>query len=263
MNVPDKPLPPNLLLPAISLVAHSAEHRRPQGIMSDPVAASWMDGLSSVYYGIPNPEWELINGIITRSIIIDYAVMAFINSHRRVVVSDLGAGFSTRFWRLRPCIQMWIHIDLPDILQARCAMQRMGELEIALGRDLTNPDDYPLSLSGEFTTNTLFLAEGVLNHLPQEKAHDLLQLLSRDYRGSTLLATVMTQHAMDGLTTLSDGLKRPLPVWAIQSISELDEWLKPAHRERTWLLGKVSNRLGLVRPKWGDDASGYVFQAKL
>jgi hypothetical protein len=34
-----KPLPTNLFLPALGLVAHAAEHRRPQGIMTDPVMA--------------------------------------------------------------------------------------------------------------------------------------------------------------------------------------------------------------------------------
>lgn len=261
-------LPSNLLLPTLSLVAHAAEHRRPQGIMSDPSAEAWFDVLVSTYSGIPNPAPELINGIITRSLIIDYAVLGFLATHRRVAITDLGCGFSTRRARLGlgQCqIESWAHVDLPSVLTVRCALGPMSGVELAIGRDLCDiePAATRFSTRMQFTQNYLFICEGVFNHLPREKAHELIRALHETHPGATLIGTVITERALEGIQSLQDALGAPLAGWAIRSYSELIAWLKPAHIERCLLLGKVSSRLGLIRPEHGDEASGLVFQAKL
>jgi O-methyltransferase involved in polyketide biosynthesis len=257
-----KPLPPELRLPAVSLVAHAAEHRRPQGILSDPLADIWFGALSSVYTQIPCPEGELINGIITRSIIIDYAVLGFCTTHDRVVVSDLGCGLSTRFNRLQPgSVETWIHVDLPEVVRARCAMGRMSHRELALQRDLCDLDaNEPLT---SYKANNLFILEGVLNHLPKEGAAQVMDYLHEGYPDATVIGTVMTARGQEGLQTLTNALGTPFPAWTIESASHLESWLKPARIERTWLLGKISSRLGLIRPVQSDEASGLAFQARL
>jgi O-methyltransferase involved in polyketide biosynthesis len=263
-------LPPELRLPALSLVAHAAEHRRPQGILSDPLADIWFGALSSAYTQIPCPEGELINGIITRSIIIDYAVLGFCNANDLVVVSDLGCGFSTRFNRLRfkdnGKVEAWAHVDLPEVLRARRSLRGMSRSETTWARNLCDLGDQPLTpWTGPMVSN-LFLLEGVLNHVPKECAHMLMSRLIVDYgrtnRG-TVIGTVMTARGQEGLQTLTEALGTPFPGWTIESTSELESWLKPARIERVWLLGKISSRLGLIRPIQSDEASGFAFQAKL
>jgi O-methyltransferase involved in polyketide biosynthesis len=255
-------LPPELRLPAVSLVAHATEHRRPQGIMSDPLADIWFGALSTVYTEIPNPPEELINGIITRSIIFDYAVLSFCNTYDRVVVSDLGCGLSTRFNRLQPRVECWSHVDLPEVVRARCALGGMSKSEVVLGRDLCDlGGDQPLRpYSG---AHGLFLLEGVLNHLPKEAAHNLIQYMWGKYVRSTVIGTVMTARGQEGLQTLTNELGTPFSGWAIDSYQELESWLKPARIERAWNLGKISSRLGVTRPTQSDEASGFAFQAKL
>jgi len=246
-------------------MAHAVEHRRPHGIMSDPTAASWLEALLNVYSEVPNPEPELINGLITRSIIIDYALLAFSRLHNRTSVVDLGCGFSTRFYRLGfggYNIEAWIHVDLPEVLQARLTLGQMSQCELAVGRDLCNLEHQgiPLSPSFEFTLNHLFLLEGVLNHLPKDKAKSLLEHMRKVCRGGTVLGTVMTERCKE---TLSETYGTPLPLWGVNDTAELETWLKPARIDRIWLLGKVASRIGLIRPLLADEASGLVFLAQL
>ena len=265
---PLKPLPKSLLLPALSLIAHANENRRPQCIVSDATAEAWFNALSTAYSEIPNPPDELMTGIITRSMIIDYAVLGFVAVHRRVSVVDLGSGFSTRFKRLglNACsIDTWVHVDTPEVLQLRCSFEPMSGLELAVGRDLCNLD--PASLffwaKNTFVANLLFICEGVLNHLPKDKAEVLIQLLHKRYQGETIIGTVMTTRALNGLQSLQEALGTPFPAWGVQSHSELERWLKPARIQRCWQLGKIIGRLGLIRPESSKDASGLVFQAQL
>jgi O-methyltransferase involved in polyketide biosynthesis len=208
---------------------------------------------------MPDPEPELINGIITRSIIIDYAVLDFYRSHQRVVVSDLGCGFSTRFYRLGFTeAEPWGHFDLPKVLRWRAAMRRMETGELLTGCDLNDLDEKQalapyISFSGSFTSNNLFIAEGVLNHLTRERAHEVIQILCRRMRGSTLIGTVSMVESVDPMFSL----------WRVKDDCDLETFLKPATLQKVWVLGKIETRLGLLRPENSKNAAGLVFLAQL
>jgi len=257
------PLPKSLLLPVLSLMAHAAEHRRPQGILRDFTAQAWFEALASVYSGIPNMEPELINGIITRSIIIDYILLDYINTNKPILVTDLGCGFSTRLYRLKPMVAGWVNMDLAKVLRIRRSFQPLAEIENLIACDLSRGFKHTEAWPNPFNAELVFIAEGLLNHLERDEARDLTQSLCKIAPGQRLIGTVMTARAADGLQTLSEALGTPLPAWGVESYSELVKWLKPAHMERCSLLGKVSSRLGLVRPADSDEASGLVFEAKL
>jgi O-methyltransferase involved in polyketide biosynthesis len=262
-------LPEKLRLPAMTLAAHAYEHKRASGIMSDQTAERWFAQLSQQYENGPLPNVELTNGIIVRSMVIDYALLNFVAIHQRVAVIDLGCGFSTRKYRLdinRAAVNSWVNVDLPVVLQARLALQP-GDLGMAMGLDLSG-DIRSLELSTfdvmETTVvNYLFLLEGVLNHLAKEHAKALLRQLHERYRGGRVIGTVVTANGLKGAQSLAADLGLSEAMWAIEDAADLANALAPVKPYRVWLLGKVASRIGLIRPVTGDEASGLVFMAAL
>jgi O-methyltransferase involved in polyketide biosynthesis len=258
-------LPDALRLPAMTLAAHAYEHKRASGIMSDQTAERWFAQLSQQYENIPLPDVELTNGIIVRSMVIDYAMLDFCSTHISVVVSDLGCGFSTRFNRLRPqSVEAWAHIDLPPVIRARSALGPMLRWETAFGRDLCDLGiDQPLTpWSGPMVSN-LFILEGVLNHLAKEHAKALLRHLHETYPGGNVIGTVITDNGLKAAQSLAADLGLSEAMWAIEDPDELADALAPVKPYRIWLLGKVASRIGLIRPATGDEASGLVFMGTL
>jgi O-methyltransferase involved in polyketide biosynthesis len=252
----------------MTLAAHAYEHKRASGIMSDQTAERWFAQLNQQYDNIPLPDVELVNGIIVRSMVIDYALLDFVATHQRVVITDLGCGFSTRKYRLGIKVTFWAHVDLPDVIQARLALQRTGELELAIGRDLTDWTDFGFGpshdIARDFTINHFFILEGVLNHLGKDDAKALLRLLHERYRGGRVIGTVITENGLKGAHSLAADLGLSKAMWAIKNLDEFHfDFLGPLKTDRVWLLGKVAIRIGLIRPATSDEASGLVFMATL
>jgi O-methyltransferase involved in polyketide biosynthesis len=250
-------LPDPLRLPALTLAAHAYEHNRISGLMSDRTASFWFSLLNQRYSDMPLPDLELINGIVTRSIVIDYAVQGFL-SHGNATVVDLGCGFSTRFNRLRPRVN-WHHLDLPEVIEHRKTMLELTPNERVIACDLTAvpPATIPLDKS------MLFICEGVLNHLSRDHALALLRLLHAAWPGESIIGTVITQNGLKGAQSLASDLGLSPAMWAVEDSDDLAEFLKPSEVQRVWLLGKVSSRLGLIRPQSSDSASGLAFLATL
>jgi O-methyltransferase involved in polyketide biosynthesis len=256
-------LPDYLRLPALTLAAHAYEHRRPGGIMSDHTAERWFQQLDQQYAvgWLERPHIELVNGIIVRSMVIDYAVLDFIaTSQQRVVITDLGCGFSTREYRLN-IYDSWIHLDLETVLQARLALQPKGSEEVSVAEDLTDLDNWH-SEPARAPVKSLFILEGVLNHLARDHAKALLSLLRTRCRGGKVIGTVITENGLKGAQSLAADLGLSPAMWAVQDTDELLEFLDPI-KVKIWLLGKVASQLGLIRPATGDEASGLVFLATL
>jgi O-methyltransferase involved in polyketide biosynthesis len=257
-------LPEILRLPALTLAAHACEHLRVNGIFCDPVAADWYAQLTDQYRDLPVPDLELTNGIITRSVVIDYVFLGLMaTTEDPFVVVDLGCGFSTRPYRMMPNVDAWIHVDLPEVIAMRKSLRPPGRFEFFYSCDLTD-DDY-LSSTPEIKKGlgSVFILEGVLNHLSKDAARALLRQLHARFYGGYVIGTVITQNGLKGAQSLAGNLKVDSAMWAIEDVDELREWLKPIKMGRVTFLGKVSSRIGLIRPTTGDEASGLVFMATL
>lgn len=259
-------LPDKFRLPTLTLAAHAYEHKRPSGIMSDQTAERWFHQINQQYSDVPLPEFELVNGIIARSMVIDYALLGVIATHQRVAVTDLGCGFSTREYRLNFFDGWWIHVDLPDVLHVRLGMEPRQSSEISIAYDLSDVSNWPLGhdLPEPLAlTKRLFILEGLLNHLRREQAEALLSLLHQRYRGHKVIGTVITENGLKGAQSLSADLGLSEAMWAIKDQDELTEVLGGIKLERIWFLGKIASQIGLIRPGTGDEASGLVFLATL
>jgi O-methyltransferase involved in polyketide biosynthesis len=259
-------LPDHLRLPALTLAAHAYESKRTNGIVTDRTAERWFRQLLDQYEieSIPLPELELTNGIITRSIVIDFAILNFVSDRQALFeVIDLGCGFSTRKYRLAISSNCsWIHVDLPDVLECRLDFQPLNRLERAVSQDLTDLRNWPIAAFPEHMGKQCFILEGVLNHLAKEHAQALVGLLHARYPGSKVIGTVITENGLRGAQSLASDLGLGPAMWAIEDQDELPDvlGLKP---DRVWLLGKVASRIGLIRPMSGDEASGLAFMASL
>lgn len=213
--------------------------------MTDHTAFEWFEALAGVYKGLPSPALELIKGIVTRSMIIDYAVLDLLSGERPTAVIDLGCGFSTRYHRLRPKVGMWAHIDLREVLEARVSFGPLRDHEIVLMRDFT--DEVTLIPAGQ-----IYICEGVFNHLPREKAKALVETLCNSSLRGVLIGTAVYDSALERMKGNQEGLGTTFPIWGLSDLFNLDVFLKPARVQRTWLLGPRD-----------DEASGVVFLAKL
>lgn len=255
-------LPDALRLPELTLAAHAYDHKRSSGIISDLTAERWWRKLFDVYEDMLVPDAELTNGIIVRSLVIDYAVLDFVTRYQRVVIVDLGCGFSTRKYRLGMNVGQWVDVDLPEVLSARQALEPGSVL--AIDWDLTDTSHCPLdSLLETTAVNYLFILEGVLNHLSKEDAKALVGLLHARYPGARVIGTVITENGLTGARSLAAELGLSQAMWAVLDMIDLEKLLAPAKVQKTWFLGKVASQLGLIRPMTGDEASGLVFLASL
>jgi O-methyltransferase involved in polyketide biosynthesis len=261
------PLPSELRLPVISLMAHANEHRRPSGIMSDPVAFEWFESLSALYDGLPDIGPELIDGIIVRSMVIDYALLSLLAGRAWVHVTDLGCGFSTRGYRLACQIVKWTNVDLPLVVQARRTLgshyhnlwERFVEVDLT---DLTLPD-FVIGQVEYTTNNCVFIAEGLLNHMSEHHAAALVRFLGRTYAGSWIIGTLMHQNALEPAQELSSKLGFGKAMWGFSDLTKVQDLLGIIKLTRIWLLGMAASQYGLERPKTLAQSSGIVFLAQL
>jgi O-methyltransferase involved in polyketide biosynthesis len=232
-------------------MAHACQFALKERILIDRTAHHWFNSLAGVYKHFPNPQRELVDGIITRSMIIDYAVLDFVIHDPPVTVIDLGCGFSTRLYRISPMVNLWVHIDLPEVLEVRTAFQPLEDRELLIPYDLTAAHPVPFVPCDYIR---LFICEGVFNHLPRDKAKVLVKELCRMAPEASLIGTAMYETALERIKDNQEGLGTTFPMWGLSDAYDLEAFLEPAQLHSTRYLGKATR---------DDEASGVVFMAKL
>jgi len=104
---------------ALTLRARADEHARPDALFRDPLAVTWFAQLpryadQDAWF---NPAVQTSAAI--RAHMYDELTERFFAAHPHPVVVELGAGLSTRYFRVGQGRACWIELDLPQAIAVR------------------------------------------------------------------------------------------------------------------------------------------------
>lgn len=200
----------------MTLRVRAEEHLRPDGLFRDEQAAAW-------YAQLPHyadlDEWYNAGFAVAtavRTALYDQLVTDFIHDHPAAVIVELGAGLSTRYYRITNADDAyWVELDLPDAI----AVRRQFDLETEKHRfiatsllDFEWMDAIP-TVSPE---NVLFLAEGVLFFVPESGVRQLIANMNRRFPGATFAFDVVRTFNRDRMQESFTRMDAPVQ-WAAES----------------------------------------------
>jgi len=166
--------------------ARVEEHQRPDAIFRDPKAMEWWQflqwdaALDSFYNRLAQLTWAV------RAHLLDQIARRFIASHEEAIAIELGAGLSTRYYRVGQSCRCWLELDLPEITSLRRQVDIETETHRFLARsalDFSWMDEIP---AGE-AKNLLIIAEGLLMYFEADWVQELIAQLQQRFPGATLV----------------------------------------------------------------------------
>ncbi|MGD1940392.1 MAG: class I SAM-dependent methyltransferase [Leptolyngbyaceae cyanobacterium] len=170
------------------------EHQRPHGILHDPMIAEWWPALTwdPALDGLYQPLGQL--GWALRAHVFDEIVQRHLAVHNQAVVVELGAGLSTRYYRVGQQSHCWLELDLPAVIHLRQQFETESDRYRLIPRSVVDwswldevPDCPPEHL--------LILAEGLLMYLEPDEVQAFIAQLQQRFAGATLVF-----DAVGGLT---------------------------------------------------------------
>jgi len=166
--------------------ARVEEHQRPDGILRDPDIAQWWPTLSwdPALDPLYSPWVQLTWAV--RAHRLDQMVQRHLATYANVVVVELGAGLSTRYYRVGQGCRCWLELDLPEVIALRRQVDtetRQHRFLAASALDFSWLDAVP---AGPPET-LLILAEGLLMYFEPAQVQQLITRLKQRFLGATFL----------------------------------------------------------------------------
>ena len=151
-----------------------------------------------------NRSFQLATAI--RSRLIDDAVTEFLDSHDDALVVELGAGLSTRYFRVGEGKSTWIELDFDQAINARRKLDVEVDEHWFIGSDISKLDWIDL-LPDAKAKNVLFIAEGTLMFVDKEGVDNLFDTLAEHFKGATFVFDVVNpdyiESSQDDFMTLN------------------------------------------------------------
>lgn len=237
-----------------TLRARAEEHVHAQRLFADPVAAEWyrdvvLDaGAEMAMKSAYSPVFQL--GTAVRTTLYDNITTNFLKNHPNGLIVELGAGLSTRMYRLGHLGGRWLALDLP---QAICFRQRVeGETtNVAhISASLLDPIWFT-QLPAITPENILFMAEAVLFFLASEEIKTLITALQTGFPGAHFAFDVLTQQFSPKARARFFAADAPM-LWLVQDeqdlvsfdLTILEQWVAThVFLERWQALGFQAERL--------------------
>lgn len=170
----------------ITTRARVEEHQREDRLLEDPKVVEWWQYLTwdtkldSYYSSIVQLS------SVVRSKICDRFTEKHLVNHPDGVVIELGAGLSTRYYRVGQNCRCWIDLDLPAVTNLRRQLDTESEQHRFLSYSVMDfdwinkiPECNPESL--------LIIAEGLFMYFEREQVQDLVNCLQESFPGATLI----------------------------------------------------------------------------
>lgn len=166
--------------------ARVEEHQRPDGIFRDPKVAEWWPSLQwdpaldAIYAPLAQLGWAV------RAHLFDEVVRRHLSTYENAIVIELGAGLSTRYFRVGQACQCWLELDLPEVIALRCQLDAESDRHRFLSTsvlDLHWMDEVP----PVSPATVLILAEGLLMYLEAAQVQGLINRLKQRFAGATFV----------------------------------------------------------------------------
>jgi O-methyltransferase involved in polyketide biosynthesis len=176
-------VPRTLLIP---LRARAEEHARINALFRDPQALDWFQSLLwdaelETWY-----DWRYQVCISVRTKLLDNIAAQHIAVHPNSLVVELGAGLSSRYYRVGEGKTQWIELDLPQVINVRLSVDSPTSEHRFLAASVLDRDwmDEIPTIKHE---NILFIAEGLFYYLEESEVRQLVERL-RERFGNAKLA---------------------------------------------------------------------------
>jgi len=219
-----------LLLP---LWARAKETLLPHPIIVDKRAVEIVEGLRtcqeyhSIFDQLENnlDDFYRLSQLI-RARCIDNEIRAYLSSHPKATVVNIGAGLDTTFERVDNGEVKWYDLDLPEVVAMRGQFMRETDRSKFISKSMLDTswfDDIEPAQHG-----LMFAACGVLFFLDRNQIRQLICGLANRFPGSEIAFDTMSRPflAMSNWTVLRKGgmgSKTHLR-WSIQSAAGMKKW---------------------------------------
>jgi methyltransferase (TIGR00027 family) len=214
---------PETLLPV--LYARAVESRRPDGIISDPVAENWV---SRIDYDFSQYDASHANnlGIAIRTEILDEYCRAFITKHPNATIINVGAGLDTRWFRMDNGHITWIEVDLPETIALREQVVETHERYHLWSADALNTT-WMERLKTMYTPEDglLFIVEGLIMYFTEAQNQSLLRAWAERFPSAEMLLEVMGRSQAQR-TERNDAISKTSAsfVWGLRDVTTLADW---------------------------------------
>jgi len=246
----------------LTLRARAEEQKQDEPLIRDPWSADWYAFMpdSKKLDEWYNPNFQLATAI--RSRLIDEAVEAFVESHDNPVVVELGAGFSTRYFRIGEGKSTWIELDLDEAISARRKLDIEIDNHWFISTDMRETDWMNL-LPDVDAKNMIFIAEGALMFLEPEAVDRLIGTLADRFSGANFVFDVINPGYLERANETTPDINAPM-LWGVD-VDELSRYNLSIDETR-YLLMEHPERweaIGVEKKNRKKDRSGYVVAARL
>lgn len=196
------------------------EHQRADALFRDPKvfewwqAIAWDSELDRLYIPLSQLGWAV------RAHTFDRMVQEHLASHADTVVIELGAGLSTRYYRVGQHCKCWIDLDLPEVINLRRQLDTETEKHHLIGQsalDFSWMDRVPNCPS----ENLLIVAEGLLMYFKLEQVQELIQQLRQRFPYATFMFEIIGGVSKGRVAKVLAELGAPMQ-WLVNDERDLD-----------------------------------------
>ncbi len=225
----------------MTLRVRAEEHLRPDGLFRDEQAADW-------YARMPRyadlDEWYnpgFVAATAVRTAIYDQLVTDFIRDHPDAIIVELGAGLSTRYYRITNADDFyWIELDLPEAIAVRQQLDVETERHRFIAASLLD-FAWMEALPTVPPENVLFLAEGVLFFVSESGVRQLIANMNKRFPGATFAFDVVRTFNRDRMQDSFSRMDAPVQ-WAVageqdipaMGLQVLNIWYLLLERPQRW-----------------------------
>lgn len=248
----------------LTLKARADEQEQPTPLIHDPWSQDWYGFMPErkvlLEWYEQNPNFQLAT--VIRSFLIDEAVVDFMETRDNPLIVELGAGFSTRYFRLGEGKTTWIELDLETAIVARRKLDEEVENHWFIPKSMTDLAWLELLPEAD-PENILFIAEGALMFAEPDGVENLFDSLSEQFAGATFIFDVINPVYIEQANEDFKMLNAPMQ-WGVQE-HELANYNMTIQNTR-YLLLEFPERwaaVGIDSEKLTQDRSGYVIVATL
>ncbi|ORX84812.1 polyketide synthesis O-methyltransferase [Anaeromyces robustus] len=171
----------------IPLYFRAKETKKENGCIKDVEAAELVDKIDYDFSKFDSGKGSEL-GVISRTVILDREVQNYINEHPDCVIVNLGCGLCTRNVRLDLKQAKWYNLDLPDVIEVRKKFLKPKENCYDIAKSCFD-ETWPNDVKGD--KDILIVSEGVFMYFTEDQVKQLIQLIKKNYKKSTLYVEVM------------------------------------------------------------------------
>ncbi|MDJ1184242.1 class I SAM-dependent methyltransferase [Roseofilum casamattae] len=198
--------------------ARADEDRNSNGLFRDRHAREWSDRLSwnselnSFYSKSTQAGWAI------RAEHFDRVVQRHLARCQNPLVIELGAGLSSRYYRLQQENLYWINLDLPEVNDIRKQLDRETENYKFIGASALD-FDWMEQLPSRPSEDIIIVAEGLLMYFDSESVTRLITKMRQRFPEATFIFDVVGTSYRKSAKKL-EALGAPLQ-WFVKDIDEV------------------------------------------